>query len=94
MITHALFVKVLETQAMHGDRATKSSPAWQVTVCNGYKSFIPMKHVGYFSDENYFVRNDAIAWAKEVAQTLGGVPVSLYVLQWPTSPELFVEDLE
>jgi len=93
MILPVVFIKVLETSHPRGDRATSKSPAWKVTVCNGDKEFYPVSGFSCFADGYYFDKADAVKWAWQVSNILGGVPLSLYRAV-PNAEPIFVEDFE
>lgn len=91
MIQPAVFVKVLRTEAPRGDRATRYSPAWILTVTNGEDSFHPVTSFSCFETEYSFNEQTTLATARSVSALLGDVPISLY--QRVGGLETFLEDL-
>jgi hypothetical protein len=80
MIKPVVFVKVLSTTALNGDRATKLSKAWRVSVTNGEESFYPGYAQGFscFQESpDIFNFVNAITLAKSVAKILD-CPIMLY----------------
>lgn len=71
MIKPVVFVKVLSTTALNGDRAAKLSKVWRVSVINGEESFYPVEKFSCFQDSpDIFNFDNAITLAKSVAKVL------------------------